>query len=160
MQACFSFNILIFVIVQCRKIACSIFFEWLEFRHWIWNPKNGTVALALHRWFLVSSSDNSGVKKTFNISIQRRRLTAKQRKKLLAKQKVTQASKSSSALGAGWSNWTPFASCSGVCGAGSTLRRRFCKNAAVGSSHCPGAAVERKECTVRQLILFLDSTSF
>jgi len=55
--------------------------------------------------------------------------------------------KSSSALGAGWSNWTPFASCSGVCGAASTLRRRFCKNAAVGSSHCPGAAVERKECT-------------
>jgi len=55
--------------------------------------------------------------------------------------------KSSSALGAGWSNWTPFASCSGVCGAGSTQRRRFCKNAAVGSSRCPGAAVERKECT-------------
>jgi len=77
---------------------------------------------------------------------------------LLAKQKeayVTQASKSSSALGAGWSNWTPFASCSGVCGAGSTQRRRFCKNAAVGSSRCPGAAVERKECTVRQLILLL-----
>jgi len=77
---------------------------------------------------------------------------------LLAKQKeayVTQASKSSSALGAGWSNWTPFASCSGVCGAGSTQRRRFCKNAAVGSSRCPGAAVERKECTVRLIILLL-----
>lgn len=74
---------------------------------------------------------------------------------MLAKQKetfVTQASKSSSALGAGWSNWTPFASCSGVCGAGSTLRRRFCKNAAVGSSYCPGAAVERKECTVSHFI--------
>ena len=100
-------------------------------------------------------------KKLFNKSIQRRRLTAKQRKKLLAKQKeafVTQASKSSSALGAGWSSWTPFASCSGVCGAGSTLRRRFCKNAAVGSSYCPGAAVERKECTVSHLNSSLDST--
>jgi hypothetical protein len=89
-------------------------------------------------------------------------LTAKQRKKMLAKQKeafVTQASKSSSALGAGWSNWTPFASCSGVCGAGSTLRRRFCKNAAVGSSYCPGAAVERKECTVSHLVFSLNPTS-
>ena len=50
----------------------------------------------------------------------------------------------------GWTPWTFWSSCSGICGAAKTTRQRFCTNPtpANGGSDCSGSQTEHNACNV------------